>query len=834
MMKNFAGRGVGTLVGLMFCVLLLNAEEQVWDDAGSDNIWSTNAPNWASGAVWTNGNSAVFTGAGGTKTGEVVDVAAVVTVANITFQTNGYTIADTDNDGSLTLAGGASVITVVNAGDVGVVSEVIDGTGFTKAGSGLLQIKGANTYTGVTTVSSGILRLNANTAAALGATGTGNHTVVEGGATLDIYSAYSGNRDEDITITGSGVGGIGAFVNLGPTPYYNVGYRNLTLAGDATIGGSQRFDMSGNGTYYGNNHTLTKAGSCEVAISRAVNNSPIVINAGSYTMQIGSALGGSDFPTTVNGGVLNGWPSLTMTERIFFNGGAIRQSSASNTLTLAGQMTLSNRIDVQAGTTSSVVNLTGSFDGPGGLRRSGGGFCYLMGSTNSYTGATVIDSGSTLFVGRTNGLAGWFGSGAVTNNGTLYLDRGGAIVCSNGFFGGGTTAHRYGLDLTLSGGFSSNATWHLGHGSIMLTNGAEFCVYNELTIANRDNVWYGSQDSYNTFAVKLTNVVATFTVNDGCLLQVKSMTFGNGGDLTGGTMTGILNQVGGVVRTTGAAAEGNGVRLGHYPQTRSFYNMMGGQLFVENDWDLSCATDGNGLFNMTGGEVFTKRVMLNERDYDGGFGALRVSGGVLNVGSLTGSTVALSNGIVADAYARYLVELGGAGGTIRAVTNLWMPVAATLFGTNGNAITFDTQEWTVTVTNKLSGAGGLNKEGTGTLVLSGNNTYSGATRILKGSLVPASANALPAGGQVLFGVTADDAGGVLHATGDYSLAGLNVGVANPEVLDRSKHYTIITCDGELRDLVASRSLPNPWHLYYDWKNDKVELRAEIGTVIRIQ
>jgi autotransporter-associated beta strand protein len=296
-------------------------------------------------------------------------------------------------------------------------------------------------------------------------------------------------------------------------------------------------------------------------------------------------------------------------------------------------------------------------------------------------------------------------------------------------------------------------------------------------------------------------------------------------------MTGTLNQVGGTVRTTSNTAEDNGIRLGHYPMARSFYNMMGGTLVVGANYDLCCATDGQGWFNMTGGEVFAKRVMLNERDNAGGYGRLTVSGGTLNVGSLTGSTVALSNGICADATAPYLVELGGAGGTIRAVTNLWIPVAATLFGTNDSAVTFDTQAWTVTLTNKLSGAGGLNKAGAGTLVLSGFNTYTGATRILKGRLVPASANALPASGLVLFGVTADDDGGVLHATGDFSLSGLNVGVANPEALDRSKHYTIITCDGELSGLVASRSLPEPWYLYYDWLNDKVELRAEIGTLI---
>jgi len=641
--------------------------------------------------------------------------------------------------------------------------------------------------------------------------------------------------NEDFFICGAGVDGQGAFVNNGPTPYYNSGYRHLTLTGDATIGGKQRFDMSGSGTYTGNGFTLTKMGTCEVAVSRAVNNSPIIINAGTYTLQHAAALGGSDYPTTVNGGTLNGWPSLTFTERFFFNGGAIRQSAASNTLTLAGHMTLSNRIDVVSGTGSSTVNLTGYFDGPGGLRRTGSaGFCYLMGSSNSYSGATLIDSGSALYVGRTNGLAGWFGRGDITNNGTLYLDRGGSLVCSNGFFGSGKINLRYGLDLTVSGSFSSNATWHLAHGAITLTNGAEFLVVNELTIANRDNVGYGTMDSYNSDALKLTNVVATFTVNDGCLLQVKSVTFGNGADVTGGTMTGILNQVGGTVRTTGTAAEENGVRLGHYPQTRSVYNMMGGTLIVEKDYDLGCATDGQGWFNMTGGEVFTKRVMLNERTGGSGYGRLTVAGGILNIGSLTGSDMAISNGIAVDAGGPYLVELGGAGGTIRAVTNVTVFLDATLNGTGADAIHFDPAGWEITVSGNLTGEGGLNKSGDGTLILSGNNTYAGPTRVLQGRLVRGAYAALPHMGQVLFGVTPDDAGGRLHADGDLVLDGLVVGVANPEDLDKTQHYTIATWGGGLASGFSGSVLPAPWYVHADWANKRLELRADIGTVIRLR
>jgi hypothetical protein len=134
--------------------------------------------------------------------------------------------------------------------------------------------------------------------------------------------------------------------------------------------------------------------------------------------------------------------------------------------------------------------------------------------------------------------------------------------------------------------------------------------------------------------------------------------------------------------------------------------------------------DGKGWFNMTGGEVYTKRVMLNERVGSSGYdlGRLTVAGGTLNVGSLTGSDVALSNGICADASAAYLVELGGAGGTIRAVTNLWFPVSATLYGSGTNANTLDAAEWTISMTNRLSGQRPQQNR-TGTLLLSGDNVF---------------------------------------------------------------------------------------------------------------
>ncbi|HPO38593.1 MAG TPA: autotransporter-associated beta strand repeat-containing protein [Kiritimatiellia bacterium] len=166
-------------------VFSLLAAEQVWLDDGPDNVWSVSALNWDAGAGWANGNTARFTGAGGTQAGETVDVSGAVTVAGMAFETNGYVIADADADGTLTLAGGGE-FRVANAGDAAVVSEVVDGAGFTKTGSGRLQLSGANTFTGVVRIAEGTLRLSKWNPTVLGAAGSGNGTVVESGATLDI------------------------------------------------------------------------------------------------------------------------------------------------------------------------------------------------------------------------------------------------------------------------------------------------------------------------------------------------------------------------------------------------------------------------------------------------------------------------------------------------------------------------------------------------------------------------------------------------------------------------------------------------------------------------
>jgi len=815
------------------------AAEQVWNDAGTDNIWSTGALNWDAGAAWVNGNSAVFAGAAGTLAGETLDVSNAVSVADMTFLTNGYAIADADANGALTFVGSPSVVAVVNAGDTGTVSAAIAGSsGFTKAGNGQLRLAATNTYSGTTTVNAGVLKLSYNIPGVLGATGTGNDTVVANGATLDFNGCYANSgTSEKFTVSGAGVDGKGVVVNTG-AGHLNKNIGGLTLLADSVIGGPSRIDAY---TITGNGKTLTKMGGGQLCVQN-VDKAEIVINEGMYTiLSDNRALGGTTAgDTTVNGSAnLDCWSSLTVSERITFNGGKLSQGNISNTFYLAGHLTVNSNVNVKSDATRG-VDITGYVDGAGGFTQQGSGWFVLSGNTNTYTGPTIVNSTCPLWVGqpgKNNGAwgpgvvtnngsiyfySGRFGSGDVVNFGSLFFDRLGGYAMTNTVVGNGSAFVRYGSEPTLSGSFFSNAYFRVIDGVLRLTNGATVVATTDFTLADRQSWNY-------TNAVKNFPITAVVSVVEGALLRARDLVIGNGDTISNGLLVGTINQYGGQVYTYGQSAESNGVRVGHYPLGYGTYNMMGGTFTVDNGWDLCIATDGTGWVHQTGGEIYTSRMMLNERWGSGGFGRLTVEGGVLNIGLTNGIRNVEENGISADSGAPYLVEYGGAGGVVRAVTNFVSALNATLYGTNANAITFDTEEWAVSLSGKLTGAGGLNKAGSGTLTLTGANTYTGGTAVLEGTLRVNARSAVP-DGPLDFGVSANGACGVLHATGDLSLTGLSVGFANPEQADENAKYTIITCDGTLGGTLSEERLPGPWFVYYDEAGKSVQLRAAIGTV----
>lgn len=750
MSQKTVRRFVSRVLAATMAIVLVGqswAADQVWLDANPDNTWSTSVTNWDAGVVWVNGNSAIFGGAG-----EAVDISGTVDVSNITFNVSGYTIGDADNDGTLTLIGAPGVISVVNAGHTNTISENIAGAnGFIKMGAGTLQLTGnGNTLAGQLVISNGTVRLSPDNPTALGAAGTGNETIVTDGATLDLNGAYTiSNADEDLIVSGSGVDGYGALINSG-SGHVNKGFRHLTLMGDTWIGGTGRLDLRGGGTFTGNGYTLYKIGPNLMAVTRAVNGSPIVISNGSYTVQHDDALGGATAgDTTLAGGYLSNWGDRSIAETLhvytggYWEGRPGGKSTLSGNITIYGTMTFNS----QASRTAAV---SGVISGPGAVTNMNGGVLLLTTEDAGYQGETVNVGSSVLRIGETGGATGRLGLGDIVNEATIFFDRAADLAISNNMRGSGTTHIRYGAELTMFGSQATQSSFRVAHGGLTLTNGATLFTSGNFILASR------MDSSYPVDPVQVTGVV---NIVDGASLTAQAIIVGNGITTNGGSMIGVINQYGGTVRTTGTTAENNGIRLGHYPQGFGTYRMMGGTLIVDNGYDLGIATDGTGWVHQTGGDIFATTVMLNERFSMQGFGRLTLEGGTLHVGS---------GGITRDDPGPYLVEYGGSGGVVRATASFESPLDAALSGVGADAITFDTAGNTITLSGVLSGTGGLNARGGGTLKLQGNNSYSGATSVTNGTL---EVNGVYSGGGLI--TVYND--GILSGTGTVGAVSVGLG-----------------------------------------------------------
>ena len=115
------------------------------------------------------------------------------------------------------------------------------------------------------------------------------------------------------------------------------------------------------------------------------------------------------------------------------------------------------------------------------------------------------------------------------------------------------------------------------------------------------------------------------------------------------------------------------------------------------------------------------------------------------------------------------------GGTLQASSSFISSVPLSL----NSASTIDTQSYSPTLSGTLSGSGLLNKIGSGTLILAGSNSYSGATTVTPGCLNIQIANALgttAAGTTVSSGAALQIQGGITTTAEALTLNGM--GVAN--------------------------------------------------------
>jgi autotransporter-associated beta strand protein len=346
--------------------------------AGTDKAWGGSTPAtwnltdsvWGS-AAWSNtGNyNAVFNSGSGTLT-----LGTAITAVDLKFNSTGYTIAGGGN--ALTLRGQVNVASGLTA----TVSAPIAGTsGLGKIGAGILELSGASTYTGTTSITDGTVKLLANNALP-------STTLVQLGSTgkLDL-NAY------DLTVAGLqgdplGEVAIPAGKTLTLTTTTNLAYQGkITGAGGVVKNGAsrQRFRNQPK-TYTG--PTDVDAGTLEITEN------------GQPTGTSALSLDGSSTEVLLSSDAANVTYAFGSAAPIVITGNAqlATDTGVSATLTNPIQVSSGGGTVTARGTTGSPrFTLTGAISGSGTLTRKGQALLEIKGNSNTYTGSVLLNNGIT-------------------------------------------------------------------------------------------------------------------------------------------------------------------------------------------------------------------------------------------------------------------------------------------------------------------------------------------------------------------------------------------------------------------------------------------------------
>ncbi len=163
--------------------------------------------------------------------------------------------------------GAAAALITFNArsGTLRNLAELNGGGTLNKTTGGTLQLTTANTYTGATTVSAGVLRIS--NGAALGGTASG--TTVASGAVLELEGSITTSA-ESLAINGDGVANGGALRNVSGNNTYA---GNITLASAARIrsdADTLTLDVATGNAIAGTDVAVTFAGAGNVVVADAI------------------------------------------------------------------------------------------------------------------------------------------------------------------------------------------------------------------------------------------------------------------------------------------------------------------------------------------------------------------------------------------------------------------------------------------------------------------------------------------------------------------------------------------------------------------------------------
>jgi autotransporter-associated beta strand protein len=229
-----------------------------------------------------------------------------------------------------TITGSNTNLTFGGLGEI-IVSGVI-GTGsgtLTKDGSGKLTLSGSNNYTGLTTVSAGVLNVQNNTA--LGTTAAGV-IVSATNAALELQGGVVIGA-EALTLNGTGLSSAGALRNVSGNNEYGgaitLGSTGVRINSDAGV-----LSLTATNTVVGSGFGLTIGGAGDVSVAGGIGTAAGTLTkdgTGTLTLRGVNTYTGV---TTLSGGVLmlGATEVLANTSNINFNGGSLNTGGFTETV----------------------------------------------------------------------------------------------------------------------------------------------------------------------------------------------------------------------------------------------------------------------------------------------------------------------------------------------------------------------------------------------------------------------------------------------------------------------------------------------------------------------